>query len=243
MTSQSEGAEAPPPPPRLEFKTPVTLVGGGAIDWSAFHAAQALARTVIAADGGANMFRAEAGLFGGASPLAAVIGDMDSVLALEDWRRLEDCDVIPIAEQDTTDLQKCLYTVEAPLYLGVGFLGRRFDHSLAAAHALLAYAHRRVVLISAEDVVFLAPQHWRATLAPDDRVSIYPLRHVRGVRSSGLRWPIDNLAMEAGAQIGTSNAAAASEVAAEFDRVGALIILDRNRLGAAIESLTRPAPA
>lgn len=237
MTSHPEGAEAPKSPVRLEFETPVTLVGGGAFDLAAFRLAEAIAGAVIAADGGANVFRPEAGLFDGRPPLAAVIGDMDSVIALDDWRGLEGCEVIPLAEQDTTDLQKCLYTVAAPLYLGVGFLGRRFDHSLAAAHALLAYAHRRVVLIGAEDVVFLAPRHWRAKLTPGDRVSIYPLRPVRGVRSSGLRWPIDGLELAAGAQIGTSNEASAEEVEVEFDHLGALIILDQHCLGAAVDSL------
>ena len=47
-----------------------------------------------------------------------------------------------VGEQETTDLEKCLYSVEAPLFLGVGFLGGRVDHQLAAMNALVKYAGR-----------------------------------------------------------------------------------------------------
>jgi thiamine pyrophosphokinase len=48
-----------------------------------------------------------------------------------------------LPEQDTTDFEKCLYSVAAPLLLGVGFLGGRADHHLAAMNVLVRYADRR----------------------------------------------------------------------------------------------------
>ena len=71
----------------------------------------------------------------------AVIGDMDS---LRDPERLRAAGV-PMhprsPSRTSTDLEKCLYSVEAPLFIGLGFLGGRIDHHLAAMNALVR--HRR----------------------------------------------------------------------------------------------------
>lgn len=224
--------------PRLRFDDPIALVGGGGATADDLREAAALTATVVAADSGCDLCDAA-----GVDAVAAVIGDMDSARNLDRWRQAPGCEVIEIAEQDTTDFEKCLYTVDAPLYVGVGFFGRRLDHSLAALHVLLKRADKRVVLLGEEDVAFLAPLRWRVQLDPGARVSIVPLAPCRGLRSEGLRWPIDGLDMAFGAQIGTSNEAAATAVAADFDRLGALILLERRYVGAAIDSLRGPAGA
>lgn len=218
------GADAP-----LAFAEGATLVGGGALDRDCFELARARAPRVVAADGGANRLRAW-GL--GAD---AVIGDMDSVEDLPFWKAR--ARVVALAEQESTDLEKCLYATDAPLYLGVGFLGRRFDHTLAALHALLRYPAKRLLLIGEEDVVFLAPPRWRARLAPGARVSFFPLRPVRGLASTGLEWPVDGLAFAPGERIGSSNRAAAAEVSAAFDGAGMAAMLERRFLDAALDSL------
>lgn len=217
--------------PRLRFARGVTLVGGGAADLRTFHEAVALAPHVVAADGGADRLAAW-----GATP-EAVVGDMDSVADLAGWRDRLGERVIHLAEQDTTDLEKCLYSVSAPFFLGVGFTGRRFDHTLAALHALLRRPDATAVLVGEEDVVFLCPPYWRVRVAPGARVSFFPLAPVRGLASSGLRWPVEGLDFAPGLRIGTSNEAVAAEVAARFDRPGMAAILDRRFLGAALESL------
>lgn len=222
----------------LRFDAPVALVGAGAFDWPTFHLAAARVDAVVAADGGANWFDPETGLFDTRPPLAGVIGDMDSVADLQAWRAASGCAVVEITEQNTTDLEKCLYTVAAPLYLGVGFLGARLDHSLAALHALISPAGRRAILLGETDVVFLAPRVCRLALRPGARVSLFPLRPGRGVASSGLAWPIDGLAFETGAQIGTSNHAVAETVVFETEGEGLLVVLDRSDLDAAIAALS-----
>jgi|OM-RGC.v1.012926468 thiamine pyrophosphokinase len=219
------GAEPP-----LRFPGGVTLVGGGTLDAASLDLARARAPHLVAADGGANRLR------GGALRLDAVIGDMDSVERLEDWASAGTA-ILPIDEQETTDLEKCLYATEAPFYLGVGFLGRRFDHTLAALHALLRFPDKRVVLIGEDDAVFLAPETWRARLSPGARVSFFPLAPTRGLASEGLLWPLAGIAFAAGSRIGTSNEATATEVSARFDRAGMAAMVERRHLAAALESL------
>lgn len=218
----------------LRFSQGVTLVGGGALSRATFEAARALAPVVIAADSGADR------LEGWGADAAAVIGDMDSVARLELWRARPGVTVLHLPEQETTDFEKCLYSVAAPFYLGVGFTGRRLDHTLAALHALLRWRDRRVALIGAEDVAFLCPCDWRARLAPGARVSFFPLAAVRGLASSGLRWPVEGLDFAPGARVGTSNQACAADVSARFDRPGMVALVERRWLGAALESLRTP---
>ncbi|MEL6977205.1 MAG: thiamine diphosphokinase [Pseudomonadota bacterium] len=201
------------PEPRWRFDAPVALFGGGEAAPEALLAATARSVALIAADGGANRFALDK------QRLAAVIGDLDSLEDQAGWRDALGAErLLHLAEQDSTDLEKCLYSVAAPAYLGVGFLGGRADHALAAINALLKRSDRRLVLLSAEDAVFLAPRAWRITLPPRTRVSLVPLAPSRALRSAGLRWPLDGLSLAPGAQIGTSN----ETRAAPQDRAGAI---------------------
>jgi thiamine pyrophosphokinase len=170
----------------------------------------------------------------------AVIGDMDSIADLESWRAALGQRTLHIAEQETTDLEKCLYATAAPFYVGVGFLGGRLDHSLAGLHAMTRAGAPNVVLLGEADVVFRAPRRWRAMLSRGARVSFFPMTPTAGLRSEGLEWAIDGLAFAAGAQIGTSNRATDGPVAAEFDGDGMVVLLERRHLDAALGSLVAP---
>lgn len=221
---------------RTVFRTtgPVTLVGGGPFDASQLAAALVLAPQAVAADGGGDVPLPNGGQY------LAVIGDMDS---LGDPERLSKAGVLVHAlyEQDSTDLEKCLYSVEAPLFLGVGFLGGRIDHELAALSALARNPDKRVVLVGAQDLCFLCPPEFTIDLPAETRVSLFPMGPVTGVESAGLDWPVDGLAFEPGGQIGTSNAATGGPVRVGFDAPRMLVILPVHLLEAVAERL-RGAP-
>lgn len=216
---------------KLKFTAPVTLVGGGALDRAMLADARTLGRHLVAADGAADRLM-ELG-----QPPDAVVGDMDSIrcrAALPPG-----CRIIELAEQATTDFEKCLYSVDAPLYLGAGFTGRRVDHSLAVFHAMLRYPEKAVILIGQEEIIALAPARQTLSIAVGTgaRVSFFPLLPVTGAASGGLKWQIDGLPMEAGSQIGTSNQSTAETIRFAFDGPGALIMLPRPALAALAEAL------
>ncbi len=196
----------------------MTLVGGGPVDPGQLAAALALAPVPVAADGGGDV------PLPGAREFAAVIGDMDSIVGA-DALRARGVPVHAVAEQDSTDLEKCLGSIEAPLILGLGFLAGRIDHQLAAMNALVRHAERPVVLIGGADLCFLCPRELALTLPTATRVSLFPMRPVRGVVSQGLRWSIAGLAMAPDARIGTSNAALGGQMRIGFDVPGVLVIL------------------
>ena len=210
---------------KLQFDHPVTVVGGGGLRPEDLKAAISLAPSVIAADGAANRL-----MDLGIAP-AAVIGDMDS---LNDPGSLPaESRIVPIAEQDTTDFEKCLYATQAPLYLGVGFTARRVDHMLAVFHGMLARPEKRVVLLGEADAIALVPPCGiRLDMRPGTRVSVFPLTPVRAVRSDGLEWPLDDLDLRVGRQVGTSNRAIAEQVEIVPDGPGLLLLVPPDYLPA-----------
>ncbi|SMX43356.1 thiamine diphosphokinase [Maliponia aquimaris] len=181
----------------VQSDAPVLLVGGGAAEPAVLAAAVRAAETVVAADGGAARVLAL-----GRMP-DAVYGDMDS-LAPEIQERLAPGVLRPVDEQDSTDFDKCLRHIAAPVVLGHGFLGDRLDHQLAAMTVLCLRPERRCVLVGAEDVVMLCPPEIALALAPGTRLSLFPMGPVTA-RSQGLRWPLDGLAFRPAGVIGTSN--------------------------------------
>ncbi|MDA8739640.1 thiamine diphosphokinase [Rhodobacteraceae bacterium] len=176
---------------------PITLLGGAPIDASLLAEGLRLAPKAVAADGGAKA------LFDhGHCPLA-VIGDLDS-LAPDLQAQVPAERLHRIAEQDSTDFEKCLSRIEAPLIVGVGFLGGRADHQMAVQSVLVRYAYQRCLLIGTQDIICVVPPQFALDLPVGTRVSLFPMAPTK-VASQGLDWPTDGLEFSPSGQIGTSN--------------------------------------
>ena len=133
------------------------------------------------------------------------IGDID---ALDD-----SIEIMHQAEQINTDFQKCLQIINAPLLIGFGFLGARYDHSLAALHALACLPDDRlVILVGQDDVMLRVCGNCRLNLPIDTRISLWPLGKQGFLRSAGLAWPLNGLVLEIGKAIGTSNSVTKNNV-------------------------------
>ena len=187
---------------------------------------------------------AECGLFvctdgAAAAALAAglrpdlVVGDLDS---LDDatLAQLGEVEVLGLAEQETTDLEKAIYTLLARgaqevLVLGAG--GRRWDQFHANLSLFARYAHRLV--IRAEDdwgrLVMAVP----ATTTRIDEpvgamVSLLPMPIAEGVTTTHLRWPLDGARLALGGRLGVSNEVTQSPAAVAFT-AGGLAVYTVNR--------------
>jgi thiamine pyrophosphokinase len=215
--------------PIVQSTDGVTLAGGGPISARDLVLALARAPVAVAADSGADRL-----LRLGVTP-QAVIGDMDSIS--DAARAALPADRLHlVAEQVTTDFDKALRLIEAPLVLALGFAGARLDHGLAAMATLIARAERTCILIGPKDLAFAAPPRLTLDLAPGEPLSLFPMARLTG-RSEGLEWPIDGIDFAPDGMIGTSNRVTARQVVLEFDRRGMLVLLPRRRLDAAIRAL------
>lgn len=207
----------------------VTLLGAAPVAGPVLDESLGLAPTLIAADGGADL-----ALRLGHMP-RAVIGDLDS-LSDQARARIPAGRLHRITEQDSTDFDKALRHIAAPLVLAVGFTGARLDHELAVYNALVRQAGPPVIVVGEHDICLHAPARLRLDLPLGTRVSLFPMAAVAG-RSTGLRWPIEGLAFAPDGRVGTSNMATGGPVDLKMDGAGMLAILPRAQIRAAIRGL------
>lgn len=217
----------------VNHPAPLTLIGSGEIGDGDLDRARHIGPTVVAADGGARIAVAS-----GLTP-AAVIGDFDSIDAAT-RSALQAETLHHFKDQDSTDFDKCLRNVTAPLLLGVGFAGARLDHHLANLNTLVRFPKQKCILMGQRDVTFVAPPSFSLDLAPGTPVSLFPLGAVEGV-SDGLIWPIAGLNFAPDGQTGTSNAAT-GPVDLAFTAPKMLLILPKETFEMAAEALLRTYP-
>ncbi|QJF52053.1 thiamine diphosphokinase [Roseobacter ponti] len=214
----------------VESHLPVTLVGGGSVGAGDLAAATDLAPVCVAADGGA-----DAALGAGYVPVA-VIGDMDSI-SPAGLAQIPPENRHPVTEQDSTDFDKALRNINAPLIIAVGFSGGRTDHQLAALSTMVVRCDSPVVLLTERDVVFLCPPQMSLRMEAGTRVSLFPMGPVTG-RSQGLKWPVAGISFEPGKRAGTSNLAT-GDLELEMHAPLMLCLLPREFLGAVAALFTQ----
>jgi len=182
----------------LQFETPVLLVGPADVD---FHLLGKLARrgfVIVAADGGGNSLAAK-GIIAD-----AIIGDFDSLDA--SIKPASQTRLIKLEEQDSTDFEKCLNAISAPLFLAFGFTGRRFDHTLATLHAMVKYhGDKNVLLFGGEDISFVHRGNFSLKIGCDERISLIALEAIEFSGCEGLEYSLIGMKFEFGKKISTSN--------------------------------------
>ena len=213
--------------PIVSSSAPITLIGGADHAPDILTVALKWGETVVCADGGA-----DTALWAELNPVA-VIGDMDSISdAAKDAYR----DVLhPIKEQDSTDFDKALRHIVAPLVLGAGFSGARIDHELGSMTVLVRHPDRRCILIGDDTIMLLCPPEITLDVAEGSAVSLFPMGDV-GCDSEGLRWATDGLRFAPDGRIGTLNKAT-GPIILRPDAPKMLLILPRAALEVTIKAL------
>ncbi|MEM8787621.1 MAG: thiamine diphosphokinase [Pseudomonadota bacterium] len=219
------------PDPLFHTDRPTTLIGGSETARFVLETALSHAPVLVAADGGADK-----ALTLNHRPVA-IMGDMDSLTNRQTWRN-SDIKMYPIGDQDTTDFEKCLEYVQAPLLLACGFTGGRVDHTLAVMAALYRYRARPVIVLSRTDLVLHWPDDLVLDLPTGTRVSFHPVVPVAGLGSTGLAWDLAGLHLAPGGLLGTSNRATGGPVSARFEAPGALGILPLEHLPQVVAALS-----
>ncbi len=212
---------------------PVTLIGGSKISQGDLNRALEIAPCVVAADGGANQALAQ-----GIVP-KAVFGDFDSI-SKASRNLIPPTSLHEISEQDSTDFDKCMRNIQAPLIIAIGFTGARPDHQLAALNTLVRHPAQRCLILGDEGLIFLAPPSFRLDLPDGCALSLFPMGAVEGV-SDGLRWPIGGLNFAPDGRVGTSNQAL-GPVHLSFTAPKMLVLLPANMFGPVVTALLETKP-
>jgi thiamine pyrophosphokinase len=221
--------------PLKSYSTPVVLVGGGRIAWEQLHLIRDHSYPIIGVDSGANDLRLNDII------ADAVIGDLDSITDLATFPQT--METIKISEQQTTDFEKALYTIDAPLFICFGFWGDRLDHCLSALHVLTKYrGQKRVLLIDQADLIFTPQKTLEMEIGIKTRFSIYPLKTTNFLTSSGFLYPLDGLTFEAGKLMSTSNETTQSRIlltTTEETKSNYVVILPNSKLQSVFDWLRK----
>jgi len=157
---------------------------------------------IIAADGGVR----HAISFG--FTLDVVIGDLDSVSPAS-RKKLPETRFIHRPSQDLNDLNKALIYCEAQgvthLTL-LGICGKRLDHALNNFSVIARFDQTFHLTIYDEfSQIFIVRNEWQYSGKPGQTVSLIPIGNVRGVKTEGLKWVLNNEALNFGEREGCSN--------------------------------------
>ncbi|MEL7212858.1 MAG: thiamine diphosphokinase [Pseudomonadota bacterium] len=215
----------------VHSQAPVILVGGAPIEKGILSQALAMGDMVVAADSGALAL-----LDAGRIP-DAVIGDFDS-LPLARRAEIPADRLHHIPEQDSTDFEKCLTRIAAPLVIAVGFSGARLDHELAVFNTLLRVETPPCVILRGAELAFIAPPSLRLDLPVGSDLSFFPLSPVT-ITSAGVRWPLKDVRMEPGGQTSTSNIVT-GPVSLISDRRAVLVTLPAVSAASVMQALADP---
>jgi thiamine pyrophosphokinase len=206
----------------------VTILGGAGFSSNDLDQCLQLAPKLISADGGVNRVKNKELI------PDFIIGDLDSLKTKNKWNKLG-VEIINISEQDTTDFEKCLYTVNSQLYLCLGFVGRRVDHFLSACSSIVKYHQKNIILVGSHDIIFHVPKLMEITLPVNTRLSLFPIKEVKGLSSKGLKWAINGIIFDPARRIGTANQTCSPKVNLELSDNGMLMILPKSCLKTIVE--------
>lgn len=202
--------------------TTVLVVTGGDPVPSGVAAGLPHADLVVAADSGLDHARAL-----GLKP-DVVVGDFDSVTA-EALRAFEGPLERHPVEKDATDLELALRLAVSrnpERIVVVGGHGGRLDHFLANALVLTTVPEGiDVEWRAGPATIHLVREALSIVGHPGSYVSLVPVGgDARGVRTSGLKWPLDDEDLPSGGTRGVSNQFAASEAVVSV-RSGSLLVV------------------
>ncbi len=168
---------------------------------------------LIAADGGAHI-----ALRYGHTP-DVVTGDLDSYRPKGE----ESFEVVENRDQETNDLEKALalgLDRGAAESVIMAATGKRVDQTLKNLSVLKRFdSHfRRLLIRDDHGDTFLLPRRTRLRLPEGTLVSLFPLSgRVTGITTEGLRYGLEDEALENGVRDGSSNRAAGEEVTITYE--------------------------
>ncbi|MDD5363001.1 MAG: thiamine diphosphokinase [Ignavibacteria bacterium] len=183
---------------------------------------------IICADGGAN-----AVLKYGIIP-DIILGDLDSInKKTSDFYSKKNVEIRKIKEQDTTDFEKSLmYIIEHGLnnVIILGALSSRPDHTMNNFSVLKRY--RKVLdmkLYNETFEIYFINHKTEFAYKKNCTVSLMAMPLASGIKTKGLKYPLNNESLEMGLREGALNVSSAKKVSVEYKH-GDLLIFKKHFL-------------
>ncbi len=133
-------------------------------------------------------------------------------------------------EKDKSDTELALeiaLSLKVPEIIFLGCTGTRIDHMLANMHLLVKTAQKGVKasIIDSNNIISLVNDYSDFETGKGDIFSLLPLSEmVTGIKTTGLKYPLDEGRMEIGRPYGISNEATQDKVSIKIDS-GLLLVI------------------
>ncbi len=157
-----------------------------------------------------------------------VIGDMDSASAAT-IRSITPpgIPVVKQAAQDKNDLEKALDYALSEKYTEInviGFTGKRFDHALNNLSILLRYSKKTALKMYDDKFrYYFVRDKFEITCGIGTIISLVPLSKASGIKTSGLKYPINNESLKFGKREGALNESVSETVSVKIKK-GVLLV-------------------
>ena len=162
-----------------------------------------------------------------------VIGDMDSIA---NNINLSSEKIIPIKEQDSSDLEKMLSWIierqwERKKIIIVSMTGKRSDFSFYNLHLLRKYKDLNITVVDKKFIIQLVSQNVVLAHVPENAIiSLLPLTEVENVTTTGLKFPLKNQNLIPGQVESISNASISEQIHIHLDQGLLLLFLEYKNL-------------
>ena len=181
------------------------------------------AKTIIAADGGANSAYKL-----GITP-NYIIGDFDSIKPKVKKHFSAKSEIIKYERQDDTDVEKALKFAIKEKYETVyllGGTGNRMDHSICNLGIVLKYFSQiKIILLHGKTILNPYSENIILQTIPNETISLYAFDDKTKITSKGLKYPLNNSTLRFGVSESTSNVALGNKV--ELKISGGIIFVIR----------------
>jgi len=145
-----------------------------------------------------------------------IIGDFDSIdkKILNFYKNK--CKIIKIKSQNDTDLEKCLKYASIKKYkeaVVLGATGDRLDHSLCNLGIILKFYDKiRIKIIHQKSMLCAYSKNVELLAVKGETISIYGFDQKTKIVSTGLKYPLNDIALPFGQKESTSNVALSDKI-------------------------------
>ncbi len=167
-------------------------------------------KKIIAADGGANSAR-KLNIIPD-----VIIGDLDSITKGNFNYFRKKAKIIQHKRQNDTDVEKSLKYLISKNFKEVvllGSTGNRLDHTICNLGIVLKYFNKiRISILHGNSFLKAFSKNITLKTIPGEIVSLYGFNNKTKIKSYGLKYPLNNIALPFGQRESTSNVAKGKEV-------------------------------
>lgn len=180
--------------------------------------------TIVCADGGANSAK-KINLIPD-----IIVGDLDSISESTQKYFKDKCLIIKISRQNDTDVEKALkYLIKKKFseVILLGGTGDRLDHSFCNIGIVIKFYNKiKISLLHKNSLLRAYSGEINLTVNKGETISLYGIEEKTKIISSGLRYPLKNIALPFGKKESTSNEAVSQNVKLKINNGIILIIRD-----------------